>query len=285
MVLALLTAMAISSPDNSAYLMRVVTYNIHHAEGSDGRVDLDRIVRVIQETGADVVCLQEVDKNLSRTGRVDMPKVLAEKLGMKYVFGANYYFDDGEYGNLTLSRFPIVASENIALPNPDGKEPRGCLYTEISLSADRVPQAPRFSFSVYNTHLGLSASERLAQAEAIVTSLKMDGDTCVVVGDMNEDVDAAGMKVLLERLNDTPAVFNSGEARETLSKMPKYTFSATNPLRRIDFILSKSLSTNYFVIPQTDDTRVASDHLPVVAEVYLKDPLRTPESEWRFRDR
>lgn len=282
MILSLLTALLFLSPDEATYTMRVLTYNIHHAEGADGRVDLDRIARVIEATKADVVCLQEVDRHLSRTGRVDMPKVLSEKLGMDYVFGANYLFDDGEYGNLTLSRFPIVESTNIALPNPDDKEPRGCLYTEILVKSS-VPDEPDFSFLVYNTHLGLSPTEREAQAESIAASLKLSGAGCVVVGDMNEGSDNAGMQLLLGRLHDASAIFHARSDGAEPSGVPKSTFPAKNPRKRIDYVLCETADVSRFEIHDSEEARGASDHLPVVAELQVNVLQRASASGGRQR--
>lgn len=79
--------------------VRVITFNIHHAEGDDAKVDLDRIARVALAAKPCIVCLQEVDRHLPRTGNLDFPALLAEKLGMRAIFDANYRFDNGEYGN------------------------------------------------------------------------------------------------------------------------------------------------------------------------------------------
>ncbi|MBL4641696.1 MAG: hypothetical protein JKX86_07725 [Verrucomicrobiales bacterium] len=77
-----------NSPDITPVVLRVMTYNIHHAEGLDGKVDLERIANVIRQSNADIVALQEVDKNTRRTGGIDMPADLARRTGMNIVFGA-----------------------------------------------------------------------------------------------------------------------------------------------------------------------------------------------------
>ena len=58
-----------NSPDITPVVLRVMTYNIHHAEGLDGKVDLERIANVIRQSNADVIALQEVDKNTGQIGR------------------------------------------------------------------------------------------------------------------------------------------------------------------------------------------------------------------------
>ena len=237
--------------------LRVLTYNIHHAEGTDGKLDLDRIVEVIRAADADVVCLQEVDQNLSRTERMDMPALFREKLGMAGVFGANYHFDDGHYGNLTLSWYPIVFSENIALPNPFDKEPRGCLRIDIRISEGTDGDA-RTIVTVYNTHLGLNAEERRQQAGHIVL-LAPSTKHIIAAGDLNETTEEAGIQLLLEKYSDS----DQGEV-----KLP--TSPGRRSKRRIDYILHQGFTAQSMTIVESDQIGTASDHLPVVAELQLR---------------
>ena len=78
---------------------RVATYNIHRSRGMDWKVRPDRIVDVLREIKPDIVALQEVVD--------DQIEFLAGKLGLEYVFGKTDMLRGREYGNLTLSRFPI----------------------------------------------------------------------------------------------------------------------------------------------------------------------------------
>lgn len=224
--------------------LKVMTYNIHHAEGLDGVIDVDRIVKVIKDFDPDVIFLQEVDRNLPRTGHRDLPALFAEKLGMLVFFEANYRFDGGEYGNATLTRLPVTAHHNTALPNPVSAEPRGYLTVTArwgDLNVDLI-----------NTHLGLNGQERLAQAEAIVAAL---GDnTVILAGDMNENLTAPALQRFTARLRDT--LVNRTDA--TPGTVP-----AATPRRRIDYVLvSDGFETVSSTIFNNDLTRVASDHLP-----------------------
>ncbi len=238
-----ITAACCFSPAEAEELV-VLTYNIHHAEGMDGRVDLDRIVSVIKAAEPDVVCLQEVDRGLPRTGGLDFPALLAEKLGMQVFFEPNYRFDGGEYGNATLSGLSVSGHHNQALPNPVNAEPRGCLTVTVSWQG--------LSVEVKNTHLGLNGQERLAQAEAIVADL---GETPVILaGDMNENLTAPAMQRLTARLKDT--LVKGAEN-------PAGTVPAVSPRRRIDYILaSPEFGAVSSTIRHDEETRVASDHLP-----------------------
>src|SRR5688500_1044104 len=73
--------------------LRVLCYNIHHGEGTDGELELERIARVIRSENPDVAALQEVDQNTQRTGNVDQPAELARLTAMQVVFGKNIGFE------------------------------------------------------------------------------------------------------------------------------------------------------------------------------------------------
>src|SRR6187401_3225015 len=66
--------------------IKVLTYNIHHGRGTDGKYSLERIASVIAAQDPDIVALQEVEKFRTRTAHDDQPEHLAELLGMKHVF-------------------------------------------------------------------------------------------------------------------------------------------------------------------------------------------------------
>src|SRR3954470_22759943 len=75
---------------HAARPLTVMSFNIHHAEGTDGVLDLSRIAQVIKNNGADVVGLQEVDRHYSdRSDLADQPAELAAMLGYHVVYGAN----------------------------------------------------------------------------------------------------------------------------------------------------------------------------------------------------
>ena len=67
--------------------LRLVAYNIHHGEGMDGKLDLERIARVIAAEKPDLVALQEVDKGCKRSGSIDQAAKLAKLLKMDHRFG------------------------------------------------------------------------------------------------------------------------------------------------------------------------------------------------------
>lgn len=249
-IFLLLTLLAFS-PAAEADTVRVITFNIHHAEGDDMKVDLDRIARVITAAQPDIVCLQEIDRNLPRTQHLDFPAILADKLKMTAVFEPNYRFDGGEYGNAILTPHKVLGWKNHPLPNPNNAEPRGCLEVQVS-----VGERP---LTVFNTHLGLKAPEREEQAAAILKLLPSGPH--FLAGDLNEVPEGKPLQMLLTKLADTFTADTSGPAK---------TFSTTVLARRIDYILtSPGITTRASRIINDIEAATASDHLPYTVEIEL----------------
>ena len=117
----------------SATTLRVLTFNICHAQGSDGKIDLERTAAVINSVHPDLVALQEVDSGTQRTNRVDQPTELARLTGLTAVFGDNIPYQGGRYGNAVLSRLPILRHDNHPLPSHYKGEQRGVLEVEVEL--------------------------------------------------------------------------------------------------------------------------------------------------------
>lgn len=139
--------------------LRVLSYNIHHAEGVDRKLDVERIASVILFVKPDIVALQEVDQKVKRTDSVDQPAELARLTEMNAVFGANIELQRGHYGNAVLSRFPITRHKNHLLPNIDDGGQRGVIEAEITM-----PQSSQSLLLA--THLDYRADERERLASA-----------------------------------------------------------------------------------------------------------------------
>lgn len=168
---------------------RVLTYNMRHGARDDGTVDLGAVARVIRESGADVVALQEVDAQQFRSGLVDQGRRLAAELGMELVFAPTMRRGVGRYGNALLSRFPVREPRSIALPA--ALEPRGALVARV--------EVPGGGVWVAVTHLGLSAGDRAAQAAALAQALAGLPDPVVLLGDWNTQAGAPELAALRDR--------------------------------------------------------------------------------------
>ena len=112
-------------------MIRVLSYNIHHGEGLDGKLDLERIARVIKSASPDLVSLQEVDNRTTRSKGVDQAKELARLTGMKYAYGPSMDFDGGKYGNAILTKF--ILAESTTIPLPGDPRPAGAHFEGLRI--------------------------------------------------------------------------------------------------------------------------------------------------------
>ena len=227
--------------------IRVLTYNIHHGAGIDGRLDLERIADVIWRVRPDLVALQEVDRGAERTQMVDQPGELAKLTGLHVVFGANIPLQGGEYGNAVLSRWPIKSHRNVLLPNVDDGEQRGVLVTEIG-----PPGLGTISFLATHLDHRPDARERLASATAINDLAGRLKSPAILAGDLN---DTPTSKVLQR--------FERGW--QNASRRPQPTVPVGEPKRQIDFVLVRPLNRWRVCETRVLDEPTASDHRPVLS--------------------
>jgi endonuclease/exonuclease/phosphatase family metal-dependent hydrolase len=238
--------------------LRVASFNIHHGVGLDGVLDLARIAAVVEQTGAGVVGLQEVDNHWSaRSNFVDQATWLAERLGMHVAFGANLDLDPPapgaprrQFGTAILSAYRIRAQTNTLLPRPLGGEQRGLL--EVLTKVRGIP------VRVFNTHLQHDSQvERLAQVDQIRQVLSTANESVILLGDLNATPDTPEIAGLTDLLVDAWVTAGVGDG---------FTFDAATPHARIDYVMS---SGNVVARTAAVLTTDAADHLPVVADLAL----------------
>lgn len=234
----------------SAQELKILTYNIHHGNppSEDASIiNLDTIAAIIKRTNADLVGLQEIDVNLSRSQNIDQAKKLAELTGMHYFFSKGIDLDAGEYGTVILSKHPIVKTERFELPSPIDSEKRSLAIIHIKLNGKTIKFA--------NTHLDLKKENRLAQSAFIVDKFKNDKNLVILVGDLNARPEEQPI-LNLEQIFKRSQIKNG------------FTIPEVNPDREIDFImLNKTLQLsfkNHSVLEEA----YASDHRPVYVEIY-----------------
>jgi endonuclease/exonuclease/phosphatase family metal-dependent hydrolase len=261
LVLAMVSSLALDScatnrESGAAVTFRAMTYNIHHGEGLDRKVDLLRIAELIKREGADIVALQEVDKGVERTGRRDLPGELAALTGMTCVFSNNYAFQGGEYGNAVLTRFPVLSATNTNLKMLHAREPRGLQQLVLEVGGHQL--------RVFNTHLdaGHDDAERwslLAQVGTVIKSVA-GKQPVLLCGDFNATPETRISAQLNQWFDDTWKVVGQGNG---------CTIPSDAPHHRIDYLWS---SKNGPITPLKAWVPVskASDHLPVVAEFRLR---------------
>jgi endonuclease/exonuclease/phosphatase family metal-dependent hydrolase len=233
--------------------IRILSYNVHHGEGTDGKLDLARIAKVIEAAKPDLVALQEVDVLAERTDKVDQAHELGRLTKLHVAFGSSMEFQGGQYGNAVLSRWPIVSSKVHPLPRFGDGEPRSVFVCEIDLP-DREEHLP-----VFATHFGFHAGthERLASVETIAEIVKaMPSRPALLAGDFNDLPESKP----LEKLAETWKLAN---------EKPMPTVPVTEPNKQIDFVLFRPAERWRTVGVTVLEEAVASDHRPILAEVEL----------------
>jgi endonuclease/exonuclease/phosphatase family metal-dependent hydrolase len=239
-----------SGPSNEADTVRIMAYNIRHGEGTDGKLDLNRIADVIEEQSPDIVTLQEVDRRVDRTDGEDQARRLAARTGMDHAFGAFMDYDGGEYGMAILSRWPIVSVTNERLP--DGDEPRTALKVRV-----RSPETGR-ELVVVGIHFYRTDDERLAQADRLLATLASEQAPIVLAGDFNSTPDSR----VIGRFEDGWNILSKGRDR--------LTFPSTGPEREIDYIMVRPARNFYVLSHDVLDEPLASDHRPLIADLVVR---------------
>jgi len=243
--------------------IRVMTWNIHHGEGMDKNIDINRIAQLIAEEKTDIVAIQEVDRGVERSKKVDIVTKLADITGMTYAFGKTIDFQGGECGNAFLTRFPIFEEQNAPFRKFPGAEQRGVLLLVLGIIGEEVVVA--------NTHLDSQGNDslRVANVSDLKSILKRySSRPTILCGDFNDSPSSRVVTQLKEEYLDTWELAGTWEG---------YTFPSDVPKQRIDYAF-----TNNFRRPDSASTAVhlrplsahvvkslASDHLPLLVEFEL----------------
>lgn len=270
-VAALVVGCATAAPTD----ITVMTYNIRvglgvegSSGGTDPRPNLAAIAQVIEEAGADIVLLQEVDRGTQRTSEVDEAAWLADRLGMHGAFAKALDLEGGEYGIAVLSAYPIIDDTAVPLAHIDyvGRDGIPEYYSEQRMALVARLDVDGELLTVVDTHLGLTQEQRALQLEEIAEIVNDAGGAVIFGGDLNCEPDAPELLPVREVLRD--CYQGHVDDRGLTYQIPiadRLTFHSTNPTRCIDFL---------FVSPDAFDVgdvnvieTAASDHRPVVVEL------------------
>jgi len=233
--------------------LRLMTYNVHHCEGSDGKLDVERIAKVIQDQNCDLVALQELDRNTARSKQVDQLEVLAKLTGMQPFFGKSIDHAGGEYGVGVLSRLPVSEHKTTKLPSGAKREQRVALEVVV-----QPREGEKFVF--VSTHLDHSSGEhdREKQTAQLFQMFSSGERQAILAGDFNAPTSRPEIATLLQKWTDVDS--------EKLSP----TIPVTKPTVKIDYIFLPNNSPWQVVAVEVLHEPIASDHLPLVATVRAK---------------
>jgi endonuclease/exonuclease/phosphatase family metal-dependent hydrolase len=225
--------------------LKIMTYNMHRGIGKNGRLDLNAIADVIQNSGAGIIALQEVERHSIRTVFQDQIKQLSVNTDMNYAYGKSINVLNGEYGNGLLSKYPIEEYKVYDLPS--FSEQRTVLRAVINIGSHQL--------AVYNAHLGLKVAEQKDQIDFIMQMMEAETMDYILMGDMNSKSDK--LTLITDSMKD---------CAKGSEKLQQSTFDEKDVKERIDYIFVSSdiEVTNYDVLISE-----ASDHYPVVSEIVV----------------
>jgi endonuclease/exonuclease/phosphatase family metal-dependent hydrolase len=230
-----------------------MTYNIHVGVGMDKKLDLARIAQVIKGQKPDLVGLQEVDRGVERTQRIDEIAELARLTKMDYAFAFNLKYQGGQYGVAILSRHRILATDHRLYKNLREAERRGFIRAEIIVDGRKL--------NFVTTHLDYQYEDgRVFETEQLLAGLKDVNGPLIVVGDFNVFHTGGAYRLMQGSFDDAWSL--------TQKEENGFSYPADKPSKRIDYIFVRHadlIKAKRAWIPAT----LASDHVPVVADLEI----------------
>jgi len=233
--------------------LRIVTYNIHRGRGLDRRTRPERIAEVLQALNADVIALQEViGPGRTSAGHAE---TIGAALGMGWIMGPVRELRQHQFGNMILSRFPMWnhAQHDLSWQTC---EPRGTQRVAVDVGGGTL--------QVYNAHLGTALLERRYQATKLAAWVhdRRTPTPKILLGDFNEWSRTLAGDILAERLNSID-LFPFLKRRRT--------YPGFFPLLHLDHIYYEgNITVRDVSLPRTRLAMLASDHLPLVADITVK---------------
>src|SRR6266508_2144172 len=238
----------------SGKTFRIMSYNIHVGVGMDKKLDLQRIADIIIQQHPDLVGLQEVDRGVMRTEGKDEIAELAKLTRMDYAFAHNLDFQGGQYGVAILSRYLIQNIDHQKYRNTREEERRGMIRV--------VVEVENRSINFVTTHLDYQFPDgRIFETQQLLNFLEGIKGSLIVAGDFNEEPVAGAYRLMLAQFVDA---WTGSDA-----KAAGFSYPADRPVKRIDYIFCRTADISRVKKAWVVNT-LASDHLPVMAEVEIR---------------
>jgi endonuclease/exonuclease/phosphatase family metal-dependent hydrolase len=233
--------------------LRVATYNIHKARGMDRHTSPARIVSVLQDLDADILCLQEVVDAPGHAIYNQAGEIAQGMPDYRVCFGENRPLHGGRYGNMTLTRLSLLRWHNHDITHR--REERGVLQTDLELADGHI-------LHVFNVHLGTGHMERRVQAARLLGPDVLGQEDLInprlVVGDFNEWTRGLTTRMLRRS-------FQTFRPKHGL-RFPR-TYPGVLPFLSLDhYYYEPPLELVRARLIRTRKALVASDHLPLIAE-------------------
>lgn len=245
----------IPEPDEEEETIRVAVYNVHWCTGVDGVLSPQRIVEVLKSLNADVIALNEIDRNYdARSDYEDQLQIIAEALDMNYEFQKTTWKSaipasgnkPREFGHAILSKQPIEFLD-ARIFEAHSTHFHGLLETNIVLKGKPI--------TFYVTHLDTDPASLHAQSVELKKWMGERDGTKILMGDLNAVPDNTSIRYIQNGMVDAFA-----------SQPDAFTFKSNNPTIRIDYILGSEEVE--FVNSRVINT-LASDHFPIITEIKI----------------
>lgn len=253
--------------------VRVATYNIHKCRGLDRKISPARIIAVLMELKAHILCLQEVVNVPGGPAIYDQAGEIARAFPeYAWCFGANRAYRGGDYGNMTLTRFPLCSWRNHDVTHRM-REERGVLQTDIELGAGQM-------LHLFNLHLGTGFMERRSQATRLL-SLEILGreelnNPRLIVGDFNEWTQGLTTRLLR-------GTFKTFRPKHGM-RFPR-TYPGVFPMLSLDhYYYEPPLEFEKAILWRSRKALVASDHLPLIADFRVRQAEAISEDRGHLLD-
>jgi endonuclease/exonuclease/phosphatase family metal-dependent hydrolase len=162
--------------------IKLMSFNIHGGRARDGLRDITRIVQLLDEMDIDIAVFQEVETRVSRGGCNEDINTLSGSNRPHHVIAPSIIHHDGWYGNLIVSKYPVLRGLVHNLETTAQYEPRNAV--------DALIETPLGKIRVIGTHLSLSIFERRSEARNLIRLMdaveEKEKNPILLMGDLNE---------------------------------------------------------------------------------------------------
>ena len=245
-------------PLNPPSSFKVVSYNIRKAIGTDRTRNPLRILNVLNELDADIVVLQEADRRFGRRASALPPVLISNHTDYTPVPLDVQSDSIGWHGNAILVRDSIAVEEHDIIHIPY-LEPRGVVFSRLKIAGHMI--------AVFGMHLDLSGLWRSRQARTIADLAREASQEMptLLMGDLNEWRANAGC---FREFSKHFHILDCGRS-----------FHSRRPLGKLDRIMHcNQLTTIECGVHRSSLSVLASDHLPVWAELTVRPPTSPSDS-------
>ena len=233
--------------------MKVMTFNVQHClDYKKNRINIPLFYKTIGNLDIDVCGLNEVRGKGRLWGYTDQTNAIGDGLGYnRYFAEAIKVRGTSPYGNALVTKYEIVSSETIKIPDPEDRTEDGCFESRCVLKA--ILNCEGKNICVLVCHMGLEMSERVNAVKTICEIIDETDLPIILMGDFNTVPRNDVLKPIYDRLNDT----------DDLSAVKAFpTYASYEPQDKIDYIFYRGLECKKV----ETYCEVVSDHFPIIAE-------------------